>query len=57
MLEDKIYKEEGYSEDYGGHHNQQGRALQLIPRRPRGLLGQLNERLFQIVNKLSHLYF
>ena len=57
MLEDIIDHPKQYSKNDGGKHNEECRALQLLPARPCGLLGKLDERVLQIVNKLSHLYF
>ena len=57
MLESIVYDPEGGCQDDGGDHHQEGRALQLLPGRPGGLLGELYIRLFQVVDKLSHLYF
>ena len=57
MLEDIIDHPKQYCKNDGGEHNEERRALQLLPARPGGLLGKLDERVLQIVNKLSHLYF
>ena len=56
MLEDEVDNPQRKREDHSGDHHEKGRTLQLLPGRPSGLLGELYEALFQIVNKLSHLY-
>ena len=55
MVESEVYDPEGCSQDDGGDHHQEGRALQFLPSRPGGLLEELYIALFQIVDKLSHL--
>lgn len=55
MLESEVDYEEREREDDRSHDNQQGRALQLAPARPRHLLRELYIALFKIVYELSHL--
>ena len=57
MLESIVYDPKRRRQDDRSDHHEEGRALQLLPIRPAGLLGELDIRLFQIVDKLSHLYF
>jgi len=57
MLESIVYDPKRRRQDDRRDHHEEGRALQLLPIRPGGLLGELDIRLFQIVDKLSHLYF
>lgn len=56
LLEDEVHAEDDHSEYDRSNHNEYGRVLQLAPRRPSDLFGQLYKRLFKIVNELSHLY-
>ena len=56
MLESKVYQENNDGEDQRGYQDQQCRTLQLLPRRPSHLLGELDIRFFTIVNELSHLF-
>ncbi len=55
MLECKVDQEERNREDDRGDHDEERRTLQLLPRRPSHLLGELDIRFFTIVNELSHL--
>ena len=57
MLESEIHNEHDHGEDQCGNQHEDGRALQLAPRRPRDLLGQFLVGFLQIVNELSHLSF
>ena len=56
MLESKVYKPEHKSEDNGGHHHKDSGTLEFVPGRPRCFLRELYSRLFNVVNKLTHLY-
>ena len=57
MLESVVYEPKRSRQDDRRDHHEEGRALQLLPGRPGSLLGELDIGLFQIVDKLSHLYF
>ena len=56
MLESVVYDEECSCNDDCCYHNKYGRSLEFLPGRPSHLCGELNERLFTIVNELSHLF-
>ncbi len=56
MLESVVYDEECSCNDDCSYHNKYGRSLEFLPGRPSHLCGELNERLFTIVNELSHLF-
>ena len=55
MLESKVDQENHNGEDQRGHEDEERRSLQLLPRGPGDLFGQLRVGLFKIVNELSHL--
>lgn len=55
MLESKVYQEDDDGQDEGGHQDEHGRTLQLLPSGPRHLLSQLRVGLFNVVNELTHL--
>jgi len=55
MLESIVDNPNDSCEDDGGNQDKQCRALQLLPSGPRHLLCEFGERLFQLVNELSHL--
>ena len=57
MLESVVYEPKRSRQDDRRDHHEDGGVLQLVPRGPTGLLGELDIGLFQIVDKLSHLYF
>ena len=57
MLESEIHHEDDHREDQRGNKDQDCRALQLAPSRPRHLLGEFHVGLLKIVNELSHLAF
>ena len=56
MLESKVYEPQGGCQDDGRDNDEERGALKLGPGRPGGLLGKLGERLFAVIDKLSHLY-
>jgi hypothetical protein len=55
MLESEVDYEENQSKKNSHDHDQQSRALKLVPGRPGDLLGEFHVGLFAIVNELSHL--
>ena len=55
-LESEIDHPEHQGEDDGRDNDEQSGALKFRPRRPSRLLGELGERLFAVIDKLSHLY-
>ena len=55
-LESEIDHPKHGSQDDGRDNDEDGGALQLRPRRPSRLLGELGERLFAVIDKLSHLH-
>ena len=55
MLESIVDNPNDSCEDDSGNQDKQCRTLQLLPSGPRHLLCEFGERLFQIVNELSHL--
>jgi len=55
MLEKEVNDEKCYRKQEGCSKHQPGGTLQFRPGGPGGLLGQLDERLFHVVDKLTHL--
>ena len=55
MLESEVDYEEHQSKKHSHDHNQESRALKLVPGWPGYLLGEFHVGLFAIVNELSHL--
>jgi hypothetical protein len=56
MLEDEIDYGKPDCKDYGADQHKQSGALKLLPGRPRSLVHKLYITLFQVIDKLSHLY-
>ena len=56
MLESEVYNPQKRSQDNRGDQDEDCRTLQFLPGRPSGLLGELYERLFAVIDKLLHLY-
>ncbi len=56
MLESEVYNPQKRSQDNRGDQDEDCRTLQFLPGRPGGLLGELYERLFAVIDKLLHLY-
>ena len=50
MLESKVDHEQQHRQEHGRNQDQQGGTLQFLPGRPRRLLGELGEGLFEVVN-------
>jgi len=56
MLEGEVHREDDNGQNDRRHHHHDGRILQLVPSRPSHLVRQLRVGLFEIINKLTHLY-